>query len=307
MLFHFAVFMKDVHFEQAVTINWIYVPKLRNRHKPCIQQVANVYARNITLVKSLIELIPAIVAIAMRHGRAELSITQQMTGGRNLFTNAERNDTDNMDVFYKHLDETVSAEEAHFNSSSKDKTTEANRAITNTCFILGRYSGPALESGITALLRSTIKDTWTAIEVMAADLLRIVIETFPQCFQKVKWDDNEPKFSSRRGIKSAYERAFPVDYTDIRSAIYSDGIDAIALLRNVFVHNSGLADDDFRSGAKLNGLLSSFHNHADKQPIEIDGHIVKALIEPAIKAGCDLIMAVDTWITLAVPNPTSNS
>lgn len=299
--------MEEVYFEQAVKIDWTYVPKLRNRHKPCIQDVSRVFAKNLGLVKSLVDLIPAVVAIAMRYGRAELLITQKMTGGRDLFTDQEKADSVNMNDFFARLEKLTTSEEKHLNTSKADAKSEGVRAIENTRFILNRYSGLTLESGITALLRATIKDTWTAIEVLAEDLLLAVMDKFPQCFRKVVWEDDEPRFRSRIGIRDAYMKAFPVDNDAIRMAVYSDGIDALALLRNVLAHKSGLADDIFRNGAKKNPLLAPFHNHTDKQLVKIDGEIIKAVVEPAVKAICDLVMAVDTWITMAVPNPPTNA
>ncbi len=292
--------MEDVKFAQALEIDWPYFSKVLNMNKECIQSVADVYSKNMLLVRSIIELLPAFSGIVTRYAGAAQSLTHDVAD--NIFS-TEDLETKKRAEFHAKVEEITNAEEATLKRDLDLAMKHDQMQIRNVVYFLQLYQGDPLESGVRALLQSSIKDAWTAIEVLAEDLLTTVMLNFPSCFHKVIWDKDrgEPRFRSRSGIKVAYQKAFPVDDEKIKEALQSDGIDALALLRNVLVHKGGLADDDFKDGAKDNPLLVALRAFDDRQPLKIDGEIIKAVIEPAARAGCDLLLAVDTWITMAKP------
>jgi hypothetical protein len=146
------------------------------------------------------------------------------------------------------------------------------------------------------IFKSMIIQAWTAFEVLLGDLVRRL-----QTDKKLKNPLPQDKFGfdSRRRFRSSYTTAFNDPAID---ALLNDPIiDALALVRNVMVHANGFADDRFLSlkekAYPVNPvLLKYFPNLALNAKVELNGEIVRHLIEPCLIKGSDLAVEVDNWL-----------
>lgn len=290
--------MEDIKFQLAYDLDWTPFQELHRVHKQCVWDVAQLFARNMLRAQSLIQLLPAVVSIAMRYADADVMATYHLTKGRFNFTKEEEEDPEKMKIFRATVEAETAIHEKRFRDDLELARKEDERSVNNVAYILRLYEGQPLEAGVWSLLESVIRTGWTAMETMAEYLFVRVTDTFPQCFQGIVWENNEPKFRSRTGIKKAYEKAFGGFNEKIRECIYSDAFDALGLLRNVLVHSAGIADTDFMDGVARNSLLSMYSSQRLGSPVKVDGEVIKTVLEPAVRMGCDLVLAVDTWVSL---------
>ena len=153
-------------------------------------------------------------------------------------------------------------------------------------------AGPNAEAVLTNLLKTIVVQSCTVIEVLMEDLYRATKMAFPKNFAHIgpkSW----VSFRSRRGFRHTYATAFSHDAGDIDAAITDKSIDALSLLRNVIVHKASLADQDFRDGVNVTPLLAPFISLQNNDPVELDGEIVRSIVDPAFKAGYQLVVALD--------------
>ncbi len=99
-------------------------------------------------------------------------------------------------------------------------------------------------------------------------------------------------FDKLDGLRDAYLLAFgDVNIADI---FERESVKQLAEVRHVFVHQAGIADDDFVEKASGIPLLSVI---GKGQRIPVDGAFVNDLIPPVVETAFDLIRSVDTWLT----------
>jgi hypothetical protein len=197
--------------------------------------------------------------------------------------------------------------------------------------IMTDIGDPDFLAGLRAILVTQITGTWTAFEVLAADLWEAALNAHPETLsalsafaaggQPKSGRDQEKtialseigkhrfdltskmgtvlreKFNFQRlsEIVRAYQSAF--DDINVRSAISSQDLKALSEVRHVFVHRAGVADQDFvhevRNIATLNHISIG-------DPISVDGEFIEKIVTPAVEAALHLIEAVDEWI---IANP----
>jgi hypothetical protein len=105
-------------------------------------------------------------------------------------------------------------------------------------------------------------------------------------------------FTSLYAIRSAYSVAFAKGVkgckTDkIDRALSDNALDSLAAIRNVIVHNAGIADEDYVLAAKHAKLAP---RRKVGQPVEIDGDLACNLTTAAMASGMSLIEAVCEWL-----------
>ena len=108
------------------------------------------------------------------------------------------------------------------------------------------------------------------------------------------------KFTSLKGIRKAYSIAFSERIkwarTDRLDEILSNKfLDATALIRNLLVHKSGKADQDYLDDSK--DVPQAPQLKLDEQ-LEVTGDLVISLVEPVTSACADLIREVNKWSKL---------
>jgi hypothetical protein len=102
------------------------------------------------------------------------------------------------------------------------------------------------------------------------------------------------KFTTLTGIREAYSCAF-MDHTDfIDTALISQALDTLSLVRNLLVHKAGIADQIYLDDAKS---VPGAPRPSLGQALEIDGTMVNELVSPVFTCGTKLITSVDSYLS----------
>jgi hypothetical protein len=108
------------------------------------------------------------------------------------------------------------------------------------------------------------------------------------------------RFISLRGIRRAYSTAFSErikghDTSAIDSALANKCLDALSLVRNIIVHNAGIATADYCR--ESNGVPTAIPLKPNEK-LELDGENFRAIIDPTVASCKALVSGADTWISL---------
>jgi hypothetical protein len=155
-------------------------------------------------------------------------------------------------------------------------------------------------SEVQHVLGAILVSAWACIEVLAEQLYLGAEAAAPSKFPKFKNDKNRSNgigFRSRKKIRQSFKEGFGEPSLD--NILESKNIDALALMRNVIVHNAAHSDTDFHDG------LSSAAPHLDMYlplksspgAVVITGELALSLVDLSFKSCCDLLTATDAWIT----------
>jgi len=101
-------------------------------------------------------------------------------------------------------------------------------------------------------------------------------------------------FSVLEEIRQAYSCAFAKRHDVIDAALADKAIDALNIVRNIIVHNNGIADDEYVQRLKS---IPPAPPLKLGESLQLDGKIVKELIGPVIRRMAELITEVDLWVT----------
>ncbi|MGC1860803.1 MAG: hypothetical protein WA733_06670 [Methylocystis sp.] len=177
-------------------------------------------------------------------------------------------------------------------------------------------------AGQEAWLTAQITATWTAFEAMAGDLWEAALNCKPAELAKLSGtkqngdsrnidinfihkynynisnrmgtifvETNKYKFDSLRGIRQAYKDAFGgcLDYL-----IDDTALDALSIVRNNLIHSGGIIDEKYRRRSSILPLeaVGEAGSH-----IPLEGELATKLINPVLKLGNALLIAVDSWLT----------
>ena len=161
--------------------------------------------------------------------------------------------------------------------------------------IMASGNNPGVPDGLKAILFGMIVDSWTAFEVLSEDLFTALQILKPGLVMGSK----AVGFRSRGRIRDSYKKW--VKDPAIDAALRDKAIDAIALLRNVLVHASGVADDDFVVGVKTTPLLNVYSSLNDGDEVKVYGDVVKLILDNYIEAALSFLTAVDNWMVGQMP------
>jgi hypothetical protein len=100
------------------------------------------------------------------------------------------------------------------------------------------------------------------------------------------------EFSVLASTREAYSAAFKCHSSEIDTILSDTIIDATNRLRNVIVHNAGIADIRYTEG--IIGTPAPIVDSEKK--VELDGKIAQVLINPMITLCGRLLKAVDAWV-----------
>lgn len=185
--------------------------------------------------------------------------------------------------------------------------------------------------GQISLMSSMIVGTWTALEVLLEDLWERAINFAHQLFPLEALADFERKgisfvditeheaiLSGKLGsfLKSkfrfdsfdqafkAYELAFSKaknnPWVEVKNALRDRHLTALNLLRNLIVHSAGIVDTQFMNRSADVLPLAGFRSVGPGRRIPIEGQAVSQLISQSVLAGCDLLKAVNDWISVGL-------
>lgn len=104
-------------------------------------------------------------------------------------------------------------------------------------------------------------------------------------------------FTTLVGIREAYSVAFSDDLGSstrgIDSILADDVFDALSLLRNLLVHKSGFADEEYVNGSKQVPSLPQLEKNGLFEPSR---ETIEKIVVPAIAKAKELIVSVDDWV-----------
>ena len=191
-----------------------------------------------------------------------------------------------------------------------------------------------LHSSLESILKMVLVQIWTAFEVLAQELWENVINEHPHHLAGLdgksgpvtmppsKKDagkqvslnvlrENGYDLSHAMGtvlkekfnftvldeVRRAYISAFASDRDEIERIISDKSLDALAAMRHMIVHRAGVIDKDFMDDSNGLSVLAAIRSLGLKQPVLIDGDLVRVLVEPVLNCGSALIYEVDKWLT----------
>ena len=164
---------------------------------------------------------------------------------------------------------------------------------TTECEHHMRACGEDIIAMLERQLQSIIIQSWTAFEVLCADLLTSSIEKHAECFAHLSGTEKF-RFYKRELLRDAYELAFRGDGR-VKNQVKQQSLDALCLLRNLLVHKSGRVDDTFREQC-TEAHLTGWAALPEKTQFQCTGKVISSLLPPTIKSGCSLVKAVDKWL-----------
>jgi len=140
------------------------------------------------------------------------------------------------------------------------------------------------------VLKSFLIQSWSAFEVLTKNLWHHVKALNDPRFIV----PNKPRFASLESIQQTYAKSF--NNTDITKYINDSHIKPLSKLRNVFVHNHGLVDENFKKGLEDYPELSRYFQLQEGEEILIEGGLAKSIVEQTFTSANRLIIAVDLWL-----------
>jgi hypothetical protein len=154
---------------------------------------------------------------------------------------------------------------------------------------------PDINLAIQAALSSYITAMWTTFESLAADLLGTALSHIPDGLGKPQGTKRYKRkaLTSLQGIRDVYEAAFLKNSDGIDRTIQSDVFEQLSVLRNLIVHRSGIADDEYiRRSRETTGLPDLQRG----EPLRLDGGMIADLLSGATNHARALIVVVDQWL-----------
>jgi hypothetical protein len=293
------------------------LPELKTE---ALRPVGAAYDRNIRRVYALVLFAPAAIWIAITVQRHTDQIEHQFPKKDNRTRVAL-------------IDQAMKTEIAQHTAIFARGGKEANELLDQqhkVSFQMLSSQSPEFNDGPEAWMASQIIATWTAFESMAEDLWEAALNIKPKTLAtlagrnqsikakpgdepkriKLDWlyrydfnlsqhmgtiflEDNRYQFDRLDGIRQAYTDAFSVDSESIIEIINGKSLDASSLIRNNLVHNGGIIDSEY---LRRSSVLPIEARGSLGAPILIDGELVANINGPVIKAGHDLVVAVDDWL-----------
>ena len=100
-------------------------------------------------------------------------------------------------------------------------------------------------------------------------------------------------FDSLGGIRSAYGEAFSKNFEAIDIELANKSLDALSIVRNVIVHRSGVADEEY---VERRMSVAEAPDVQLGQPVPITGELFRSLSDPVMMCANRLLKAVDQWL-----------
>ena len=111
-------------------------------------------------------------------------------------------------------------------------------------------------------------------------------------------------FTRLSDVRRAYSLAFDEKKIDARlvvavdEALADSALDALSAIRNLIIHKASIADEEYVKRAKaVNKAGLAIPQLAEGQPLQLDGVIVKSLVDPVVACCLKLFVAIDGWLT----------
>jgi hypothetical protein len=202
---------------------------------------------------------------------------------------------------------------------------------------LSRY--PFAPTGLQRMLENQVTNAWTAFELLGGDLWEAALNAHPHQLSDLKGRSRrnvaQPtpsnvaaatvhltmlqrydfdlrarmgsllksrfSFTVLDGIREAYAKAF--DEGPITAVLDDTCLEALAILRNVLEHKAGQADEEYvRRAGNISGLPAAVLGGR----LQLNGEVVRSVVQSSIWKARDLIVNVDSWIVAHSPPPAAS-
>jgi hypothetical protein len=158
---------------------------------------------------------------------------------------------------------------------------------------ISKLAGVGAGSGESAIQREDSKSNRDGVSLSLQEINKISKGDYDLSARMGTLLRNENNFTRLEGIRKAYSEAFFEHANKIDASLSDRSLDALNIVRNVFVHRAGRADKEYSSRAKSFPILPQLEN-GDRLPI--NGGLVGQLIGPVMKKSMELLEAVDSWL-----------
>jgi hypothetical protein len=291
---------------------------------PEIKPVAEAYEANIERVHQLIGFNARLLGIAIRLQAAASIARFRVTGSPETPGPLSEKETLRIQDIQEELMKGWQSEDLE----NPEEMTMFLRTTAAATVAIYRRWGFYEQGQIESIFFSMLQGTWTAFEVMAGDLWEAAVNANPKhlsglhgrsergdqsssaekviehgllhtFLQEHAFDLSKVmgslhrrsrrfRFTTLDGTRKAYKAAFHKANEGVLEAVNRPDLDALSAVRNV--------SEDFLNVARKVTALSKWKSLSDGDKMEVDGEDVSNLIAPVVKAGADLIAAVDLWI-----------
>ena len=153
-----------------------------------------------------------------------------------------------------------------------------------------------ISTAFESLLASMVIQAWGAFELLATDLCTLSMERHPTFFQHVA-SSGELRFQRRVHMRASFDSAYAKDST-INRILKDQAIDALSILRNLFVHNAGIVNEYFIGQCREAHLKAWAELPCGAPVAPFDGDVLRRLVDPVIFGATKLIQAVDSRLTI---------
>lgn len=164
---------------------------------------------------------------------------------------------------------------------------------TKNCERFMERTTGAYKNILETVLKTVIILAWGSFETLVEDLHSGVLEESPTLFAHTA--GKKFRFRTREAFQGTYSHSFQNDAV-IDGLLKNQALDAVALIRHLLVHKSGVVDAMYKRDSGGVPLLAEFASVKIGEPIRISGKSVLNMVNPALDVGYALIEAVDAWI-----------
>jgi hypothetical protein len=264
---------------------------------PALKPVLDAFTTSVVRLQNILLLPGAIAFYSARlqnqADRAELAVTG--TVGKHTPIAPQPPKVDVVEYFRKILLQEAEEDTALFGTSEGTRRTLAATLLGFQTIELSFGRHPDINLAVQAVLSSYITAMWTIFESLAEDLWEAALNHMPEGLVELKGKKRYKRnaFRGLQGIKDAYEAAFYTDSDSIHGIIQSEVFKRLSALRNMIVHSSGIADDEYMQRTRETAGLPDLQRG---EQLRLDGTMIVDLLSGTTNQARALILAVDHWL-----------
>lgn len=328
---------RNFHLEKILTLSQDYKGISGKIASKELYETASSFEVNMARVEMLLGILPAIIAFSLDDDRLCTRATYSVYGTINPSLKQKKSKT----LWKKHQDEFNRLRGERMSEMARNKDKVGDWAWATGTQYLGMMTQNVpgqMVFGFEALLGSMVTGSWTAFEVLAADLWEACLNARPRLGvialnAEPEASDDDLADAQKRGIKyhvpvhllqkwdynlqnrmgsllrgkwdfaqhdkaiDAYLRVFKDSegkkLKELSQILKDQNLAWLDALRNVLVHNAGIADARFMSRIKKHSTLKLLK---EKEPVLLNGELLLPFINTVIQRGIGLIKFIDDWL-----------
>ena len=296
--------------------------RLLNLQSECLKPVASAFFENVARTDSF-TLFPAVLAAESLQDQLWLDYAVFKVTGK-ISTLSRRLSKDKSKAVRNELARLYKAHHRRFMAGKDTGIKRKIEAGVRQINIMTSHETGSSDS-IKALLFAVIVESWMAFEILVSDLFyesldhgisewRINVgQKYNEFSRGSNWepqkvapgvihdpqknygsflrDNGAISFQRFRSIKFWYKTAFGENCAKLFREVEGGYIRALSAVRNVILHKNGIADATYKSDVDKFPELNLVK---EKEPIRLDGEIVRKLRNASIALGTELVLYIDS-------------